>query len=51
MEITLDLMKQWQSHLQKNFSLEVGLLGGGQSSLKPMAIAKSITQNKIITAN
>lgn len=36
---TLDLVDQWRDHLEKQYSVEVGVYGGGESTLKPLTVS------------
>ena len=36
---TLDLMEQWRSRLEKAFSMEAGICGGGECRLAPLTVA------------
>ena len=36
---TLDLMEQWRANLQKEFDVEVGICGGGETNLKAITVS------------
>ncbi len=36
---TLDLMDQWRNQLKKLFKVEVGAIGGGEATLKPLTVS------------
>ncbi|MCZ7360353.1 MAG: DEAD/DEAH box helicase family protein, partial [Candidatus Methanoperedens sp.] len=36
---TLDLLDQWRSRLKKEFTIEVGILGGGEQEIKALTVS------------
>ncbi|MBI2375025.1 MAG: DEAD/DEAH box helicase [Deltaproteobacteria bacterium] len=35
---TIDLLHQWRTSLESHFGIEVGVIGGGESSLRPLTV-------------